>query len=78
MPSRPNVGPDRIGALVAAATRTRALLIVTEDMHCPDEQVLARISTVAAATNNCALLLGLTSRNVGAPWREDGGQVARS
>jgi hypothetical protein len=44
MPSRPNVGPDRIGALVAAATRTRALLIVTEDMHCPDEQVLARCS----------------------------------
>jgi len=65
-----------ITEVVTAAARTKALLIVIEDLHWADEQVLARISAVAEATSDCPLLLVLTSRNVGDPvasgWQPSG------
>jgi class 3 adenylate cyclase len=65
-----------ITELVAVATRTEALLIVIEDMHWADEQVLARISAVAEATIDSPLLLVLTSRNIRDPmargWKPGG------
>lgn len=56
-----------ITEVVASAARARPLLIVIEDLHWADEQVLARISAVAEATSDCPLLLVLTSRNVSDP-----------
>jgi len=65
-----------ITELVAAAARSKALLIVVEDLHWADDSILARISAVAEATIDCPLLLVLTSRNVDDPvargWQPPG------
>jgi class 3 adenylate cyclase/tetratricopeptide (TPR) repeat protein len=60
-------------AIAARACRSRPTLIVVEDLHWADPQVLAHLAAIASATAEGATLLVMTSRVEGDPidaaWR---------